>query len=198
MIQNLQYLVFIGMIIQLIGASSYIKDTIRGNTKPNKVTWILWAIAPLIATFAAISDGVRLSVIPVFMSGFVPLIIFFVSFINRKSYWKLEKFDYFCGFFSILAIVCWWLTKEPVIAIIFAIIADLFAGIPTLKKSWQYPETETVNLYVCAIFNALSSFVAIKIWNFSSVAFPIYLVIFNIFITILILRKRIFKFLLNN
>ena len=79
MSQYIQYLVIVGAIVNLTGAISYIKETLKGNTKPNKVTWLLWAIAPLIATFAALSDGVRLSVLPIFMSGFGPLLVFIAS-----------------------------------------------------------------------------------------------------------------------
>lgn len=193
MIENLKYLVFAGVIVQLIGVSFYIKATLNGSTKPNRVTWLLWSIAPLIAASAAFSDGVRLSAVPVFMSGFGPLLVFLASFVNKNSYWKLEKFDYLCGFFSIIALLLWWITKNPVVAIIFAIISDFFAAIPTLIKSWKYPETETVSVFICAIFNALTSFVAIKMWNFTSLAFPIYLFFINIFMSILILRKKIFK-----
>jgi hypothetical protein len=61
-------------------------------------------------------------------------LIFLASFVNKKAYWKLEKFDYICGISSALALLLWWLTKEPAIAIVFAIISDAFAAIPTLIK----------------------------------------------------------------
>ena len=64
----LQYLVFVGAGVQLLGIAAYVKETLRGKTKPNKVTWLMWSIAPLIATFAALSDGVTLAALPVFMS----------------------------------------------------------------------------------------------------------------------------------
>lgn len=192
MVQYLQYLVIIGAIVGLAGTFSYIKDTLRGNTKPNKVTWLLWSVAPLIATFAALSDGVRWSVLPVFMAGFGPLLVFISSFVNKNAYWKLEKFDYICGLFSVLALVLWGITKEPVIAIIFAIASDGFAAVPTLLKAWKYPETETANAYVAGLFNALTSFPAIKVWNFSSYAFPVYLIIANILLVIAVYRRKIF------
>lgn len=193
MIQYLQYLVILGAIVQLAGVISYIKETLKGNTKPNKVTWLLWTVAPLIATFAALSDGVRWSVLPVFMSGFGPLLVLLASFVNKKSYWKLEKFDYLCGLCSILALVLWEITKEPVIAIIFAIASDAFAAIPTLMKSWKYPETETADVYTTGLFNSLTSFAAIKMWSFAAIAFPVYLVMINSSLILAIYRKRIFK-----
>ncbi len=193
MIQYLQYLVFVGAAAQLVGVFSYIKETLRGSTKPNKVTWLMWSVAPIIATFAAISGGVGWAVLPVFMAGFGPLLVFIASFVNKKSYWKLEKFDYLCGFCSVLALVLWGITKEPVIAIIFAIASDGFAAIPTSVKAWKYPETESAGPYTTGLFSALTSFAAIKTWNFSSLAFPVYLVMICTLLTIFVYRRKIFK-----
>ncbi len=193
MFQYLPYLVFLGAAVQLVGIFLYIKETLAGDTKPNRITWLMWAVAPLIATAAAIADGVTWAVIPVFMAGFGPLLILAASFVNRNSYWKLETFDYFCGACSVLALVFWWLTQEPNIAIIFAIASDGFAAIPTLIKSWKYPETETTHAYTAGLFSALTSFAAIKTWSFSSYAFPAYLVIVTISIIIVLYRRKIFK-----
>lgn len=164
----------------------------RGETKPNKVTWFFWSVAPLIGTAAAISDGVTWAVLPVFISGFGPLLVFISSFLNKNSYWKLEKFDYWCGGLSFLALVFWFVTKIPEIAILFAIAGDGLAAMPTLVKSWKYPETENAGPFTMGILNSLTSFVAIKVWTFSSYAFPAYLVVINTSIAFAILRRRIF------
>jgi len=173
----LQYLVFVSVGVSLFGISAYIKDTLKGKNKPNRMTWFIWAIVPLIATAAAISDGVTLAVIPVFMAGFGPLLVFLSSFINKNSYWKLSKFDYVCGSTAILALVLWYITDNPNIAIIFAIISDAFAALPTIIKSFKHPETESPEPYFTGLFSAITSFFAIKTFKFSEIAFPIYLVI---------------------
>lgn len=188
-----QYAVLIGALVQLVGIYSYIKETLRGNTKPNRVTWLMWSIAPLIGTAAALSKGVRWAVLPVFMSGFAPLLVFIASFINKKSYWRLEPFDYACGLCSFLALALWGITREPLIAIIFAIASDGFAAIPTIIKSWKHPETETVAAYTTGAFNALTSFFAIKIWAIAEFAFPIYLIFINSALIFAVYRNKINK-----
>jgi hypothetical protein len=193
MLQYLPYLVFVGAIVQLFGLVSYIKETLKGNTKPNRVTWLMWSVAPLIATVAAISDGVGLSVLPVFMSGFGPLIIFIASFATKYAYWKLERFDYGCGLLSLLALVLWIITKEPNIAIIFAIASDLFAAFPTLTKAWHHPETESVGPYAAGLFSSLTAFAAIARWNFSDLAFPVYLVLINIGLIFSMYGRKLLK-----
>jgi len=187
----LEYLVFVGAAIQMIGIVSYGRDVIKGTVKPNRVTWLLWSIAPIIGTLAAISTGVKWSVLPVFMAGFGPLIIFIISFVNKKSYWHLTKFDYFCGASSVLALALWLITKQAELAIIFAIISDLFAAIPTLIKSWQEPETETVAPYLAGLFGIFSSIGILKMWTFCELAFPVYLLVINLALILIISRKRL-------
>lgn len=181
-----QYIVFLGAITQLIGIVIYIKETVRGNIKPNKVSWLMWAVAPLIASAAAYSDGVRWAVLPVFMAGFTALLVFIASFINPKSYWKLELFDYICAFCSILALILWAITKQPLVAIIFSIISYIFSAVPTITKAWKYPKTESIWTYVAGLFNAITCFFALKIFSIAELAFPIYLVLeSSLFITII-------------
>jgi len=185
-----QYLVFLGAAVNLGGAFFYIRNILSGQTKPNKVTWLIWAIAPLIGTAAALAKGVTWAVLPVFMAGFTPLLIFLASFLNKNAYWKLGKFDYACGLFSVLALVAWAITKEPNIAIALAVLSDGLAAVPTLAKAWQHAETESVGVYAALLFNALTSFAAIKMWSFSELAFPIYFVILNSSLTLAVLRRR--------
>src|SRR5579864_4455628 len=93
-------------LISTAGAYAYIRDTLKGKTKPNKISWMMWALAPLVGTWAAISAGADLwATFRVFLSGFLPLIILIASFINKQSYWKLTLFDSLCGLFSLLAVI---------------------------------------------------------------------------------------------
>lgn len=189
----IQYLVFVAAIIQIITAIPYIKGTLRGETKPNRVTWLMWSIAPMIATPAALYAGAGLAVLPIFMSGFIPFLIFISSFVNKNSYWKLEIFDYFCGAFSLLALILWAITQQTAIAVIFAGLSDGAAAIPTLVKMWKYPETEKVTPFFGGLFNALTSFAAIRVFNVSTVAFQIYLVLVNVALISSFYRKKIFN-----
>jgi hypothetical protein len=193
MIIMLQYVVFLGAAAEFVGIYFYIKETLRGSTKPNRVSWFMWSIGSLIAAAAAISSGVGWAALPVFVSGLGPLLIFVASFANKNSYWKLESFDYLCGFFSITALVLWAITQEPEIAIIFAIISDVFACAPTIAKAWKRPETESGITHIASLFNALTSFVAIRSWNFASYAFPVYLAAASSSLIFSVYRKRFSK-----
>jgi hypothetical protein len=190
----LEYLVFVAAFISLLGAFAYIRSMLKGNAKPNKITWLMWSIAPFIATAAAVSNGVGWAALPVFMSGFAPFLIFLASFAVKKSYWKLSRIDYFCGLLSALALVFWFVTQNPNVAIIFAIVSDALASIPTLTKAWRQPETESAWPFMAGIFNASTSFAAASMLSFSEFAFPTYLIIINILLTLVVYNKKIVAF----
>ena len=186
----LEYLVFVAALGSLLAASVYIRSMFKGQTKPNRITWLMWTIAPLVATAASISNGVGWAVIPVFMSGFCPLLVFTASFFSKKAYWKLSTFDYLCGILSGIAVVLWLITSNPNLAIIFAIASDALAAVPTLTKAWHNPETESAWPFIIGTFSPLTSFLAAATWSFSEVAFPVYLIATNALILVFIFRKK--------
>jgi len=186
------WLVIISSAIIMGGAYAYIRDTLKGLTKPNRVTWGMWSIAPLISAIAALSASVDpWSTVRVFLAGLLPLIIFMASFLNEKSYWKLSKFDYACGFSSLLALIVWSLAHSPSLAILFAILADIFAGIPTFKKAWSHPETETPTIFFAGLISASLIFPTLEIWDIEHAGFLMYLLFLNSAFIWAIMRKKI-------
>jgi hypothetical protein len=190
-----EFLVVIAAVASLVGASVYIRSMFVGGTKPNRVTWLMWAIAPLIGTAAALSNGVGWAVLPVFMAGFSPFLIFVASFFAKKAYWRLSSFDYVCGVLSGFALIMWWLTKDPNVAIVFAIASDGLASIPTFMKARTNPETESVWPFIIGSFAAASSLIVASLWIFSEYAFPIYLIIVNILILLVLYNKHLITLL---
>lgn len=187
-------LILISIALSLYGSYNYIYDTIKGTTRPNRVSQGLWAIAPLIGVGAAISSGADwMTTVRTFMAGFVPLTILTVSFVNKNGYWKTTKFDYFCGAFSVVALIVWLVVDLPVYAVLLAAIADLFAAIPTIKKSWTNPESETGIAYILSFISVLIILPTIKVFDIQNTAFQIYLLIVNVIIIFAIYRKRLFK-----
>lgn len=181
--------IFLGVLFNVLGTISYLIETIKGRVKPNKVTWFLWALAPLVAFSAQIQQNVGLQSITTFTVGFGPLFIFFASFINKKSDWKITNFDIYCGLLSLLGLMFWAITKVGNIAILFAILADALAAIPTIVKSYRKPETEDYRAYLYAAISAVITLLTIKNWDFAHYAFQSYVLVICILFVVLIKFK---------
>jgi hypothetical protein len=125
------------------------------------------------------------------MSGFSPFLILTASFATKEASWKLASFDYVCGVLSGLALGLWFVTKDPNVAIAFAIASDGLASIPTLTKAWNHPETESAWPFIVGIFNASTSFGAATMWTFSEYAFPAYLIAINIMLVSSVYNRKL-------
>jgi len=185
------FILALGTAANVLLSLPYLKGTIEGTTKPNRITWLMWSVAPLIAATASLFAGARFASVPVFVSGILCLVIFFASFINPHAYWKLTTFDYLCGLFSILALALWAITSEPTIAIVFAIVSDFFASLPTLMKCWSHPETENVGTYVGGVCNAFAVFFVLTSWDIASLAYPLWIIINDGLNVLFIYRRKI-------
>lgn len=181
--------IILGVLLQIWGCWVYAKDTFRGKTKPNRVTWFLWALAPIVAFAAELDKGVGFISLMTLSVGLGPLIVLAASFGSRQAYWKLHWTDYLCGLLSLLGLALWLIYREGNIAIILNIAADACAAAPTLVKSFKHPETESVEAYWVAIVNAGITLLAINTWTIAHYGFPIYIFVVNIAFVLLIKFK---------
>jgi hypothetical protein len=169
------HFVYLGAALGTVGSLIYVRDTLRGTTQPNRVTWLLWAFAPLLAFAVELHAGVGLRTLTTFVIGFMPLVVFIASFHDSAAVWKIGRLDYFCGAMSLAGTAAWLVTRNGVVAIIAAIAADFLAGIPTMVKSWSNPETETLTSYVGAVLNSGILLLTIHHWTTEVAAFPLFI-----------------------
>ena len=181
--------VIVGVVIGFLGGLSYLIDTIKGRVKPNRVSYLLWALAPLIAFVAQLKEGVGIQSLLTFSVGFVPLSIFIASFFNKKSEWKLTRFDLVCGALSVVGLILWLITRIGIVAIIFSIVADALAGIPTVVKSYRFPETESAWPYFAASISAMFTLLTINQWSFAEYGFSLYILVLTLTISSLVQFK---------
>lgn len=185
-------IIYIGVFVTIVGYFFYLKDIFYGQTKPNLVSWVLWALIPFLGFFFTIKAGAGLSALPIFIAGFGPLVIIIVSLFRKNSIWKISKLDITCGALALLSLLFYVFIHNLAISIIFAMLSDGLAAIPTLVKSWKFPETETTGPYLSGFLNNILGLFIIKNWIFSIYAFNIYFILINIVIVFFIYRKKIF------
>jgi hypothetical protein len=74
-----------GMAVNFAACLSYISAILKGEAAPNRVTWSLWALVPLIAGAAQLRAGVGISTLVVLSIGVGPACIVLVSFARGKG-----------------------------------------------------------------------------------------------------------------
>lgn len=181
--------IYVGLFISAIGGLYYLLQTIQGKVQPNRVTWLLWGLGPLIAFAAQYQQGVGVQSLLTLVLAVDPLLVFFGTFVNKKAYWKLNKIDFLFGGLAIVGLVLWQITGVGNIAILFSILADAFAAIPTIIKSFHHPESENAFAYYTAAIGAGITLLTINEWNFATYAFSVYILGVCSILSFLILTK---------
>jgi len=178
--------VIVGTLIGAVGSIAYLIDTVKGKVKPNRVSFLLWSIAPLIAFAAMLGKGAGIEALMTLSVGLLPLLIFGASFTNKKAEWKLTRFDLVCGFLSVIGLIFWLITQEGNVAIFFSIVADGLAAIPTIVKAYKHPETEIAWPWIATAVGVVVTLFTLDQLTFANSSFIIYILVINTLIFLLV------------
>lgn len=187
-----EYIIYIGVLISLIGQFFYLKSIVLGSTKPNLISHFVWILAPFIGVFFQLKAGAGLSALVIFMAGFASFLIVVISLFKKNGYWKLNTFDLMCGIFSVSSLILYFFTHNLSVSILFAILSDSLACIPTIKKTWNFPDTETGSLYIGGIISNILGLLTITNWAFPIYSFSVSIIVLNFVVLFCIYRKKIF------
>lgn len=179
-----EFLVF-AIIIRLLSGLDYLLATLKGQALPNPVTWLFWGLAPLVAFLAQIEKTIEPSAWVTLALSAGPLLIFVVS-LTKGHHWRVGVFDILCGASAAIGIVLWQITSDPIMAIVFGILADILGGIPTIVKSYRAPSSEKATPYLLSVFSMVLTLATMQSWRFVDYAFPIYILLINVLLFTLI------------
>lgn len=180
-----------GFLISLSSTLVYLRQMFKGKAYPNRATSFLWALPPFIATAAALSKGAGWSVLPVLAEGLAPLSILFASFYKPHHVWRLGPFEWICAGLTLLSLFFWQRTGDANLAAALAVLSDVAAGLPVLRKAWLAPYSESAFSYALSALSFTTCFFALRTHTFAELAFPVYGEIYCLSLSSLLLIRRV-------
>jgi hypothetical protein len=177
-------------VLSLVGYIPYIYATVKGETRPNKATWMIWTLVGGLLAFSYLAQqGLSSSWLP--LGYFVgPFIVAILSFWYGYSSWT--KLDIICVIAAIISIVPWVLSDNATMTLLINLLIDSLGAIPTLIKTYHEPETEDLNAWlIFFIANTIQLF-AVTTLNLA-VLYPIYLFLLAGSLVIFILKGKLQK-----
>lgn len=176
------WIVLCAALLRLVSGGTYAWAVIQKRARPNPITWFFWALTPTIVFFAQLFEGVGWGLTITFALGFGPLVVFLLSL---RHNWQRSHFTpstITCGILAGLGVILWLTTSNPLHAIIFSILADIFGSIPTIIKIWRDPRSEFLPAYAISMFSVALTILTINQWVFAQYAFPFYILVINLII----------------
>lgn len=174
-------------VLSLLAFVPYIRSIYRGETRPNRATWWVWTVCNGVLFASYYASGER-------RSAWVPLSYMAASFVVALLSFKrgeggLSRFDQGCALASAVGIALWAASGSPLTALMINIGVDLAGALPTMRKTYLDPRSESLSAWLIFLVANLVNLLAVDAWTEPSVALPIYYVVMTIVIVALAARR---------
>lgn len=182
---------FFALLASFISIASmipYIKDIQSKKTKPHVFTWFVWTLMTGIFFFAQLSDGAGVGSLTAGVTTVLCIYILIASF--RQGEKLVKPSDWISFSLSLLALLAWASTKSPFYSVILITCADAIAYIPTIRKSYSQPYSETLSTHFFSGIKHSINLLSLANFTFISSFYTICLVVINYCFTAFLLVRR--------
>ncbi len=179
----------VAVVLTFVGYVPYVSDILKGKTKPHSFTWFVWAFVGGIVFALQVFGGAGVGSWSILAGTVICVVIFFLSLrIGKKD---IQHSDIVFLGLSLVALFLWLVVKQPVWSIILITAVDFIAFVPTVRKSWNNPHTETLFTYEIFVLRHGLSVFALQQINILTALNPIAWVFANLlFSMILVVRRK--------
>lgn len=179
----------VATLLAIAGNLPYLFDIVRGRVRPHPYTWLVWTIVSCIVFFGQVAKGAGIGALPTGASEIFTVIIFLFSL--KYGFKGVTRTDTVFLIVALLALVPWVLTKDPTLSVVIAVGIDLVAFVPTLRKTWIHPATETPVLYGSNVLRHILALCSLQTYNVATALHSVVMIITNTAMTgIILIRKK--------
>ena len=176
-------------VVSVASTVPYVVATARRSIQPNALAWCGWALLNGIVFAAQMASEPSWSAVLAGAGAGGCLVVALVT-IRVSGIRTFTPAEFVCGMLGVLAIVGWQVTRNPQIALAFAITASLTVSIPMLAKTVRDPSTEPAALFVVFVLISVLSLASANRFDFLSVGWPASYLVFDLSIAAITIRGR--------
>jgi len=167
----------------------YIRDIVRGSTRPHRGSWAIWCALSVIVLASQRADGGRWSLLVVVAQAVGAATILALSV--TRGVGGTSRLDLGLAAIAVAGLVGWYAAGDPTLATLSVVIADGVAVVMMLPKTYIHPYSETLSAFVLSAFSGVFAVAAVGAADFGLVLYPAYVVVADLAIIALIgVRRR--------
>ena len=179
----------VAALLAIAGNLPYLWDIVKGRVQPHPYTWLVWSVVTGIVFFGMLAKGAGIGALPIAASEVFTLIIFLFSL--KYGFKGITHIDTVFLCIALAGIIPWILTNDPTFSVVIAVGIDLVAFVPTLRKTWAHPSTETPILYGSNVLRHALGLFSLQTYNIATMLHSLAMITTNTAMTaIILLRKK--------
>jgi hypothetical protein len=183
-----EFIGILAVILTFVGYIPYIRDTIKGKTKPHIYSWFTWAFVTFIIFALQILGHGGAGAYTTLATAILCLTIFILGMRNGNK--DITKFDTITFVISLIATGVWIFAKQPVISTILIVTINTLANLPTIRKSWKDPHSETLFTWEMGAVRNFLGLIALQSYSVLTWLYPVTNLIINIIESSLLIMRR--------
>lgn len=167
----------ISAVLILLAAPPYIIDTLKGNTKPERVTWFIFSVLGLIAFVSQLLLGASWTLVFSGLDTLASVLVFGLSL--KYGVGGHTKLDITALIIATIGVLIAILAKEPIISLLGVILADVSGMALTIKKAYLDPKSETIITWLLAGTASVFGILSAGEMTVGILLYPVYLMVAN-------------------
>lgn len=182
---------FLGVLAGLVGVADtlpYVRDTLRGVTRPHRGTWLIWGVLGVVVCLSQRADGASWSLVMAGSQAVLTVIIFLLAI--RRGEGGVSRVDALMIAVAAGGVSGWLLADEPIVATLCVVAADLIGVALMIPKTYRDPDSETLVTFALASVAGILAAAAVATPDASLLLYPAYYCLANGAIALLIVRRR--------
>ena len=162
-------------ILQLVASAPYVRDVLRGSTKPQRATWTIWAALSFVVLASQWADGATWSLALTLGQTVSCVVIFALAL--RRGVGGVSPVELAMLAIATLGIAGWYLVDDPTVATCSVVVADVIAVGLMLPKTYREPRSETLSTYLIGLVSTVLAIAAVGADAPSLLIYPLYILV---------------------
>lgn len=180
---------FIAILLTFLAFIPYIRSIFAGVTKPHVFSWVIWGMTTSIVFFAQVEAKAGMGAWPIGISGLITVFIAFLAFIKHSDT-SIDVMDWAFFLFALASIPFWYLTSNPLWAVVVLTSVDLLGFGPTIRKAYDFPHQENTTFFLLFMVRNIFALLALDNYSLTTVLFPLAVGVACLLLLIIVSYRR--------
>lgn len=181
-------LAFIAALLPIVCVVPYLRDTLRGTTRPQRVSWFVFAALSIVAAVSQLAEGATAGAWLSSGSALGFTLVAVASVKHGEGGATMQ--DRIALLIAMAGIAGSLLFRVAMLALLAVIVAELVAVSLTVRKAYRDPSSETSSAWALDGLAGVAALLAIVETSWTAVAYPLHHVAVNAAVLVAIATGR--------